>query len=74
MKIRSQSKSHIVELNDGSRWKIFPGDLDIPLKWEPETDLRVEQIDDDTDGSRVRVIPATEEWPVGQVKQALKEG
>ena len=31
MKIRSHSESHIVELDDGSRWRIFPGDLDLPL-------------------------------------------
>ena len=28
MKIKSHSESHIVELDDGSRWQIFPGDLD----------------------------------------------
>jgi hypothetical protein len=27
MKIKSHSESHIVELDDGSRWQIFPGDL-----------------------------------------------
>ena len=26
MRIRSHSESHIVELDDGSRWQIFPGD------------------------------------------------
>jgi hypothetical protein len=30
MKIRSQSESHIVELDDGSRWQIFPGDSTSP--------------------------------------------
>ena len=28
MKIKSHSESHVVELEDGSRWQIFPGDLD----------------------------------------------
>jgi hypothetical protein len=37
MKIRSHSESHIVELEDGSRWQIFPGDLDLTLKRRPET-------------------------------------
>jgi len=41
MKIRSHSESHIVELDDGSRWQIFPGDLDLTLNWQSETDLRV---------------------------------
>jgi hypothetical protein len=39
MKIRSHSESHIVELDDGSRWRIFPGDLGPTLDWKPETDL-----------------------------------
>jgi len=82
VKIRSHSESHIVELDDGSRWKIFPGDLDVTLNWKPETNLAVEPIDDEVsshalvnaaDKSSVRVIPATEDWPVREVKQALKE-
>jgi len=35
MKIKSHSESHIVELEDGSRWQIFPGDLDLTLDWQP---------------------------------------
>jgi hypothetical protein len=41
MKIKSHSESHIVELDDGSRWQIFPGDLDLTLNWKPETALSV---------------------------------
>jgi hypothetical protein len=83
VKIRSHPESHIVELADGSRWKIFPGDLDVTLHWEPETQLRVDPITHDicshalvsAEGkSRVRVIPADQEWPVREVKKALKEG
>lgn len=29
MKIRAHTESHIVELDDGSRWQVFPGDLDL---------------------------------------------
>jgi hypothetical protein len=47
MKIRSHSESHIVELDDGSRWQIFPGDRDLTLNWKPETDLAVVRIDDE---------------------------
>jgi hypothetical protein len=36
MKIRSHAECHIVELEDGSRWQIFPGDLDLTLNWKPE--------------------------------------
>ena len=45
MKIRSHSESHLVELDDGSRWQIFPGDLDIT----PWAD-RVQLIDAKYDG------------------------
>lgn len=34
-------KPHIVELEDSSRWQIFPGALDLTLNWKPETDLTV---------------------------------
>jgi hypothetical protein len=81
MKIRSHSESHIVELDDGSRWQIFPGDLDLTLNWKPETDIAVVPVDDelsshalvDGDGN-VRVIPAGESWQVRQVRSVLKDG
>jgi hypothetical protein len=81
MKIRSHSESHIVELDDGSRWQIFPGDLDLTLNWKPETEITVAPAEDDLGshmllggGAKVRVIAEGESWPVGQVKRALKEG
>ncbi|WIW45368.1 hypothetical protein ML401_28555 [Bradyrhizobium sp. 62B] len=64
MKIRTHSESHIVELEDGSRWQIFPGDLDLTLGWKPETDLTVVESEDEVathellgGGARVRVKP-----------------
>jgi hypothetical protein len=80
MKIRSPSESHIVELDDGSRWKIFPGDLDPTLNWKPET-VVVIPVEAEVSshalvggGAKVRVIAAGESWPVREVKSALKEG
>jgi hypothetical protein len=81
MRIRSHSESHIVELDDGSRWQIFPGDLDRTLDWKPETELSVVPIDDEVsshalvsaDGN-VRAIPADESWPAREVKSILKGG
>lgn len=82
MKIRSHRESHIVELDDGSTWRIFPGDLDVTLNWKPETDLKLVHIDDavsshaliSDDNTRVRVLSAAEHWPVKDVKIQLKNG
>ena len=81
MKIRSHSESHIVELEDGSRWQIFPGDLDLTLDWKPETELTVVEANDEVathelvgGGGKVRVRPVGESWPVRDVKDALKDG
>ena len=81
MKIKSHSESHIVELDDGSRWQIFPGDLDLTLDWKPETDLGVVPSDDEISShmlvngdSRVHVIAAGDSWPVKEVKSILKQG
>ncbi|WP_091965587.1 hypothetical protein [Bradyrhizobium shewense] len=76
MKIRSHSESRIVELEAGSRWQIFPGDLDLTLDWKPETELTVVQAEDEVDthkvvggGGKVRVRPAGESWPAKDVKK-----
>jgi len=83
MKIRRHSESHIVELEDGTSWRVFPGDLDVTLNWRPDTDLKLVHIDDAIsshalistgDNSRVRVLPTSENWPVNGVKTMLEEG
>ena len=83
MKIRTHSESHIVELDDGTKWRVFPGDLAMTLNWQPDSDLNIVRIVDDvashalvsaTDSSRVRVIAASEDWPVGDIKETLKRG
>ena len=66
MLIRKQDKSDLVELEDGSLWRIWPGDVALTLNWLPTTDLISEIGDefcshaliDQTGGSRVRVIEA----------------
>ncbi len=81
MKIKAHAEGHIVELENGSRWRIFPGDLDITVLWKPETDLTVLKLGDGApshalvsqDGP-VRVIPADQKWPVEEVKDRLAEG
>jgi len=83
MKIRKHSESHLVELDDGSKWRIFPGDLDVTLNWQPNTELKLVRIGNDasshalvseSDNSSVRVLPQDENWPVKEVKNTLKDG
>jgi hypothetical protein len=82
MRIKQHDRSHIVELSDGSAWRIWPGDVSKTLQWQPTTEFDVADIENDIcshvlvtrlDGSRVRVIKASEDWPVDAVQQALRE-
>jgi hypothetical protein len=83
MKITQHSESHLVKLDDGSTWQIFPGDIDYTLGWLPTTELRLFEIYDELashalinsdDGTRVRVRPLGERWPESKVKHVLKQG
>ena len=83
MKITQHAESHLVKLDDGSTWQIFPGDIDATLAWLPTTELRLFEINDDIashalinadDGTRVRVRPLGERWPESKVKTILKQG
>jgi len=55
----------------------------LTLNWLPTTDLRVSEISDEfcshalidqADGSWVRVIKASKDWPVEQVRRFMKKG
>ena len=83
MRIEQHDNSHIVELEDGSKWQIWPGDIAQTLQWLPTTELRLFEIYDELashalinsdDGTRVRVRPLGERWPESKVKHALKQG
>ena len=83
MKILAHPESHLVELDDGSNWRIFPGDLDVTLNWQPEDELKLVRIDDEasshalvslSDNSSVRVLPVDEKWSVKDVQDILGEG
>ena len=80
MKILEHSESHIVKLDDGSTWQIFPGDIDHTLSWMPTTELRLFEVNDEVashalinsdDGTHVRVRPQGERWPAAKVKHIL---
>jgi hypothetical protein len=81
MKILSHSQSDIVELEDGSRWRIFPGDIDITLGWTPEADLTPIKVGDqisshvlESRSGSVRAIAADQNWSEWHVKSILKDG
>jgi hypothetical protein len=83
MKIRRHSESHLVGMDDGSRWRIFPGDIDVTLNWQPDDDLKLVLIDDEasshalvsaSDNSSVRVLSVNEDWSAMDVKNILSEG
>jgi hypothetical protein len=83
VKIRRHSESHLVEMDDGSRWRIFPGDIDVTLNWQPDDDLKLVLIDDEasshalvsaSDNSSVRVLSVNEDWSATDVKNILSEG
>ena len=68
--IKTHQKTYSVELEDGSRWLIWPPDIYGTLRWSPSTDLRVVEINDiffthslvDQDGTLVRVISVDADW------------
>ena len=83
MKILEHSESHIVKMQDGSAWQIFPGDMDQTLTWLPTTELRLFEINDDIathalinadDGTRVRVRQLGDKWPEAKAKKILRQG
>lgn len=83
MLIKTHGKSHVVELEDGTLWRIWPADLALTLNWLPTTDLAICEISDEfcshalvdrTDGSQVRVIEADHDWPVESVRRSMREG
>jgi hypothetical protein len=64
MRIKQHDRSHIVELSDGSTWRIWPGDTPKTLQWLSTTEIDVADIEDEicshalinrSDGSQVRV-------------------
>jgi hypothetical protein len=82
-RIKSHAKSHIVELTDGSKWRIWPGDLAATLRWTPEAEIEAFPIEDEfcshvlvdqSDGSRVRVTDTSTDWPVERLRKFLGAG
>ncbi len=81
MLISRHDRSHIVELGDGTRWRIWPGDIATTLHWLPTTQLHAidhefysHVLINQSDGSKVGVIRADADWPAKQVQRHLKKG
>jgi hypothetical protein len=82
MRIERHDTAGIVELSDGTRWRIWPGDIAVTLGWLPTTELDIASSTDElwshvlvnvTDSSQVRVIAADEDWPAEATRQTLKD-
>ena len=80
MRIKKHEESHIVELEDGSEWRIWPGDLVATLLWMPSSRLAVSEIDDECCthvlvdrlyGTCVRVIEAEAAWAPEMIEASL---
>jgi hypothetical protein len=80
MRITKHEESHIVKLEDGSEWRIWPCDLLTSLHWMPTTQFEVSEIDDEccthalidhTTGTRVRVIDAAAAFAAKQIEASL---
>jgi hypothetical protein len=83
MRIKRHDRSHVVELSDGSAWRIWPGDAPQTLQWLPTTEIDVADSEHDicshvlvdrSTGSRVRVISVAENWPAHAVRRSLRGG
>ena len=80
MRVMKYEKSYIAELEDGSSWRIWPGDLATPLLWMSSTRLAVSEINgecwthvliDRLHGTCVRAIEATGSWVPEHIEVSL---
>ena len=71
MQIKKHDVGHIVELRDGSTWRIWPSDIPKTLQWLSTTEIDVADIDDEICS---HAISANENWPVASVRRRLREG
>jgi hypothetical protein len=79
-RIARHDASDVVQLSNGSRWRIWPADVATTLQWFPTTELEIESVQDEfcshvlvnpADGARVRVIDERSSWPSEQVRRSL---
>ena len=80
MRITKHEESHIVQLEDGSEWRIWPGDLAATLLWMASSRIAVSEIEDEycthvlvdrLYGTAVRVIEADAAWTPEHIEASL---
>ena len=83
LRISRHDTVDVVELSDGTTWRIWPADAPATLRWLPTTELTIARSTDELcshvlinreDNSRVRVIAANETWPLQAVRRVLEKG
>jgi hypothetical protein len=82
MRIARHDSAGVVELSDGSKWRIWPADMTATLQWLPTTELEIAPSSDElcshvliniADNSQVRVIAEGETWPTQAARRILKD-
>jgi hypothetical protein len=83
LRIARHDTSDIVELSDGTAWRLFPADVPVTLHWSSSTEFEVSPVAGEMwshillslgDNARVRAIAATANWPGEALRRKLKEG
>jgi hypothetical protein len=81
--IKRHDTSDVVELSDGSTWRIWPADVAATLGWLPTTRLEVVAVEhvlcshalvSRADGVKVKAKDGRDPWPAHPVRQALAHG
>ena len=83
LSIKRHDTSDVVELSDGSTWRIWPADVAATLGWLPTTRLEVVTVEhvlcshalvSQADGMKVKAKDGRDPWPAHPVRQALAQG
>jgi hypothetical protein len=82
-RIKSHAKSPHCGADRRLKTRIWPGDLATTLGWTPEAEIKALPIEDEfcshvlvdqSDGSRVRAIDASNDFPVEKLRKFLRGG
>lgn len=83
LSIKRHDTSDVVELSDGSTWRIWPADVAATLAWLPTTRIKVVAVEhmlcshvlvSQADGMKVKAKDGCDPWPARPVRRALARG